>query len=202
MTDQSQEEPKMTDRPTYRERREARAARLAEWAEKRETRGEAAVDQAREMADQIPFGQPILTDHYSARRDRSYRNRISSKFDRGFTDLAKAEEMRRKSESIIAAADHAIYSDDHDAVERLEERIAELTAERDRIKAFNASCRATVGGDPSLLDDKQRANLASIQRHAPFQLGKRGQFPGYALSNLGGNIRRQAKRLEALRSQS
>ena len=184
---------------TYRERREARAERLRGWADKRETRGTAAVDRAADMASVIPFGQPMLTDHYSYRRDRNYRTRIADTFDRGYADLTKANEMRSRADNIEAAADHAIYSDDPDAIERLTERIAELEAERARIKAFNASCRRTPGGDASLLDDRQRAQLDSVRRHSAFQLGKQGQMPGYALINLGGNIRRQQQRLDALR---
>lgn len=187
---------------TYRERREARAERLTEWADKRETRGTAAVEHAREMGSAIPFGQPMLVDHYSYGRDRRYRDRIGRTYDRGFADLAKAEQMRSRAAGIAAAADHAIYSDDVDAIARLEARIADLNAERDRIKAFNASCRKTPGGDVELLDAAQRAQLTSVRTHCPYQLGKQGQMPGYALTNLSGNIRRQVQRLAALRGAS
>lgn len=187
---------------TYRERREARADRLEGWADKRSERGQATLDRAREQASQIPFGQPMLTDHYSFKSDRNRRDRISAGYDRGFADLAKADGMATRAAGIRAAAEHAIYSDDTDAIERLRERIAGLEAERARLRAFNASCRAVVGGDPSLLDDRQRADLASVARHCPYQLGKRGEMPGYALSNLGGNIRKQQQRLAVLEAKA
>lgn len=187
---------------TYRERREARADRLEGWAEKREVRGSATLDRAREQAAMIPFGQPMLTDHYSYRGDRNRRDRIAAGYDRGLADLRKADEMAAKAESIRAAAAHAIYSDDGDAIERLRERVAGLEAERARIKAFNASCRVAVGGDRSLLSDAQVRDLDSVARHCPYQLGKRGEFPGYALTNLGGNIRKQAQRLAALEAKA
>lgn len=182
---------------TYRERREARAERLRGWAEKRETKASAELEQASQMADAIPFGQPILVDHYSAGRDRNYRNRIASKTQRACESLDKAAEMAAKADNIEAAAERAIYSDDVDAVERLAERVAELEGERERIKAFNATCRKGAP-DLSLLDEAQRRNLASIVKHCPYQLGPKGQYPGYALSNLGGNINRQRKRLTRL----
>ena len=185
---------------TYRERREARADRLEGWADKREQRGEATVARAREMGAGIPFGQPVLLGHYSAGRDMRYRERIGSTYDRGFEDLRKADEMGRKAESIRAAAAHAVYSDDADAIERLTERIEGLEAERARIKAYNTSCRSAAGPDESLLDEKQRADLASCRRYSPYQMGKRGEMPGYALSNLGGNITKQRKRLEQLQA--
>lgn len=181
---------------TYRERREARAARLREWAEKREQRGAADVEHAREMGAAIPLGQPILTDHHSARRDINYRNRIDSTYRRGFDSLRKAEQMHARADNIEAAAERAIYSDDHDAAERLVERIAELEAERDRIKQYNATCRKGTP-DPSILDDHQRSALASVQKHTPYN-SKGGAFPAYALSNLSGNISRLRKRLAQL----
>lgn len=91
----------------------------------------------------------------------------------------------------------AIYSDDPDAVEQLRARIAKLEAERDRIKAFNASCRKGQP-DESLLDERQRRGLESVRRHSAYSLSKGGGMPAYALSNLSGNISRQKKRLEAL----
>jgi hypothetical protein len=50
---------------TTRERREARAARLREWADKREAKSTAAFDAVRQIADNIPMGQPILVGHHS-----------------------------------------------------------------------------------------------------------------------------------------
>ena len=79
----------------------------------------------------------------------------------------------------------------------LRERIASLEAERDRIKAYNASCRRSQP-DPSLLDDQQRADLESVKRVASYQLGKGGSFPSYALSNLSGNLARNRQRLARL----
>lgn len=182
---------------TYRERREARADRLRGWADKRETRGTAELDQARKMGDAIPFGQPILVGHHSENRDRRYRDRIHNKTGRGVADLAKAGEMRAKADNIEAAADAAVYSDDHDAAERLRERVAEREAERDRVKAYNASCRKGAP-DLSVLDERQRRDIDSITRHASFQLGKGGAFPSYHLSNLGATIRKDQKRLDAM----
>jgi hypothetical protein len=183
---------------TTRERREARAERLRGWADKREVSSTATLERARQMQDIIPFGQPILVGHHSERADRNYRDRIWSTMGRGVEDGRKADEMRSKAANIEAAADVAIYSDDVDAVERLEAKIAFLEAQRDRIKAFNVSCRKGTP-DESLLDEGQRGGLASVRKHCPYQLGKKGEMPGYELSNLSGNISRLRKRLETLR---
>jgi hypothetical protein len=187
---------------TYRERREARAERLRDWADKREVKSQAALEQANAMHDAIPFGQPILVGHYSEGRDRRYRDRAWNTMGRGVEHGRKAEEMRRKADNIEAAADRAIYSDDPDAVDRLAERIAGLEAERDMLKRYNASCRkaAKTGGtgDLSILDDKWRAEIATLTRVCPYQMRAGGGFPAYVSSNLSGNIARLRKRLADL----
>jgi hypothetical protein len=183
---------------TYRDRREARADRLDEWAGKREAKAEAAEASARQLADQIPFGQPILVGHHSEGHARRDADRIYNRTAKAYEHSAKADEMARKAANVRAAADRSIYSDDEDAIERLEERIAELEAERDKIKAYNASCRKGTP-DTSLLSDKGRADLESIAKHAPYQLKKNGAMPAYATSNINGNITRNRNRLDKLR---
>jgi hypothetical protein len=182
---------------TYRERREARADRLREWAEKRDAKAAASYAAAQQTADMIPMGQPILTDHYSYKGDRNRRDRMVRNFERSFEHSSKAREMESKAANIEAAAANAIYSDDPDAVEQLEAKIARLEGERDRIKAYNASCRKG-SPDTSLLDEKQRADLAVCIRVSPYNC-KGGRMPAYASTNLSGNISRLRKRLDSLR---
>ena len=72
-----------------------------------------------------------------------------------------------------------------------------LEAERERIKAFNVSCRKG-GRALTLLDEKQLATYLSVVRLCSYQLGKHGEFPSYHLANLSGDIGRNRKRLEQL----
>jgi Domain of unknown function (DUF3560) len=185
---------------SYRERREARAARLREWADSRDRKAEAAEQRTRSLVDVIPFGQPILVGHHSESRHRRDLARIEGGLRRRHEHASKAEGFRTRAATIEAQAEHAIYSDDDDATERLEQRVAELEAKRDRIKTYNASCRRGTP-DPSGLTDDERASLASVLRHAPYQ-SKGSAFPGYVLTNLSGNIGRQRKRLDTLRRQA
>lgn len=187
------------DRPTrtYRERREARAERLRSWADKRAEKAEASFSQAESISDRIPMGQPILVGHHSERRHRRDLDRIDSGMRRGFEHERKAENMRSRAEGIESQLDHSIYSDDPDAIERLRERIADLEAERDAIKAYNASCRKGAP-DASGLSEKRRRDLAVTIERCSNSLGPNGQFPSYVLANLNGNINRNRKRLAAL----
>lgn len=181
---------------TYRERREARAERLREWADKREAKAETAHATASRMGEAIPFGQPILVGHYSEGRDRNYRARMVGQMDRAVEHGRKAREFDSRAAGIDAQLATSIYSDDPDAIDALRARIAGLEAERARIKAYNATCRKGAP-DLSILDDAQRASLASVQKHTPYN-SKGGAFPAYALSNLSGNIKRNRDRLAQL----
>jgi hypothetical protein len=175
---------------TYRERREARAERLRGWAGKREAAAAATFKSHEVYRGDTAFNtQPGRIPE---------RDRVNAQADRAFQSLRKAEGMTNRAENIEGQLDHAIYSDDPDAIEALKVRIAGLEAERDRIKAYNASCRKGAR-DTSLLDENQQANLASIARVCPYQLGKNGAYPSYATANLSGNISRNSQRLERMR---
>lgn len=181
---------------TTRDRREARAARLREWAGKREVKAAAAGEQARAMADLIPFGQPILAGHHSQGRDERYRARIAGNVDKAGEHAAKAREMAGKAANIEAATDASIFDDDPDAIEALDARIAALELERARIVAYNASCRKGAP-DPALLDERQRGGLEACRRVG--QLRPNGSMPAYATSNIGGRIAKDRQRLARLR---
>lgn len=99
---------------------------------------------------------------------------------------ARAEEIQRQ-------ADASIYSDDPDAIERLEERLAELEAKREGIKAHN---KATRGGKLCTHDADcscRKEYLIVDCKCADHPL------PTYVLMNLSSNIKRTRDRLEALR---
>lgn len=181
---------------TRRDRQAARADRLREWADGRDAKADAAFDSADALAERFPMGQPILVGHHSEAGARRDQDRITANMRRGIEDQRKAADMRAKADGIERAAGRAIYADDPDAAEALRAKVARLEAERDRVKAYNASCRERKAcGDTSLLDERQRATLLSIAKCSAYQLGKYGQLPGYATTNLGATINAAKKRL-------
>ncbi len=189
---------------TYRERREARAARREQWADSREAKAAASFAKAAAIADNIPFGQPILVGHHSEARARKDQQRIESGMIQGVGHLKMAEHHDQAATTIRHQLDRSIYSDDYDAIEKLEERIAGLEAEREAIKAFNAAVRKVKGDTAAItalvlaLPDNLRADWEATAKYAPYQMNNH-QFPGYATSNLSGNIKRNRDRLEKLR---
>lgn len=176
---------------TYRDRRTTKAARLEDWATKREGKAEALHEAGAAFRGDIAF---ITQPGHDMQR---LRDKLNAKDERAYEHSKKASNFRDRAEGINRQLDQSIYSDDPDALERLQERIADLEAERARWKAYNASCRKGER-DPSLLDAKQQADIESVARYAPYQLGTNGAAPSYVLTNLGGNINRQKKRLEEL----
>jgi hypothetical protein len=162
---------------TYRERRAARADRLRGWADTRQTNAAAALATGDKYRGDTAFNtQP---GHIPERA------RLIARTDRAFESLAKAASMDRRADEIERQADHAIYSDDADAIERLTEKIARLEAEREAMKTANAAFRKVA-------KDKLKAEPSAYQRDLmmPHQ--------GYESQNLSGNISRLRNRLRLL----
>lgn len=176
---------------TYRERMERRAEQRREWAEKRAAKSESALNQGRTMLDAIPLGQPILVGHHSEKRDRRYRERAVNKIGQGFEHGKMAEHHESRADGIEHQLDRSIFDDDPDAIERLEERIAELEAKRERMKQANADYRAG-------LTKEQRAEFKAMTQ---WQREEHLPYPAYSFTNLGGNIRRLKQRIPVIQRQ-
>lgn len=178
---------------SYRDRRLAKADRYREWADKREQKAEADAARSKAISDMIPFGQPILEGHHSEKRHRADLDRVERGHRSALEHRRKADEFRRRADEIERQAKRSIYSDDDSAFARLEARIVEREAERDRKKAANAAIRR--GGDwRQGLTDEDLTEAESNFAHWPG--GTDVPFPN--LSNLSATIRRDRKRLESL----
>lgn len=162
---------------TYRERREQRAERLRGFAATRVSRATATL-----KADEV-----YTTDHAFNTQPGHIpiRAKVIAREDRAFASLSKAAEMTGRAAGIEQQLDESIYSDDLDAIERLEQRIVELEAERDRRKGLNAEYRA--------------AHRSELKAMTAYERSQAVPYPTYSLTNLSGNIGRQKKRLEELR---
>jgi hypothetical protein len=164
---------------TTRERREAKAARLEGWAEKRAAKADAG----------FRFGEQYRGDtaFWTQPGRIIERERVWAAHERAGKDQAKADAMSSRSAGIREQLDRSIYSDDVDAIERLEERIAELVKQRDTMKAANASYRKA-----------HRVELATM---TAYRRDQAMPHQSYELTNIGAEIRRNAKRLADLRRQ-
>lgn len=207
---------------TYRERKERRAERRAEWARKRKAKSEAAFSAVKNLADQIPLGQPILVGHHSERRARRDADRISSNMTKGIEHDKMASKHTSVAGGIAHQLETSIYRDDVDELERLEEKLAELEARRARIKEINGWInknrkrhgfeKRSLGWQTSDAETVRAAKLftecATALSLTPaeatdlaqsFSLSRSVGLPPYVLSNLSGTIARTRARLPAAR---
>ena len=123
-------------REDYQERKEARIDRMEERAARAQAESSAASHAAHEIMRLIPPGQPILVGHHSERHHR----RDLDKIDRNMRKSIEAGEKSAyySSRAASAASNHAISSDDPNAVEKLEAKLAKLQAAQERDKELNA----------------------------------------------------------------
>ena len=156
------------------------------------------------MGSHIPFGQPILVGHHSARRARNTVRRINSAYDRSFESSQMADRHRSRAAGIAAQLEKSVYSDDVDAVQRLEGRIATRTAEVARIKLLNKRIRAEqkAGLQKGWLAriGATDAENADMMQNARRSTDGSPVYPSFKLTNLGASIRTDKKRLEKLGS--
>lgn len=182
---------------TRRERLERKLEKRREWAEKAETRADSLSEQSHKMMSIIPMGQPILVGHYSEKRDRNYRNRAWNKMGKAVEQRELAEHHVSKAGGLSDQLDRAIFSDDTNATEALEQRIAENEAKRERMKKVNALYRKQdVAGLAELGIDYEalKAKLAAAGGY----WGSAPHLP-YEMSNLGQRISGDKKRLEQVK---
>lgn len=181
-----------------RERLETRLEQRETWAESREKKRDAAWQASHDAVKDIPFGQPILVGHHSERRHRNALAKSERKGFEGLDHAKKADQHSQAAATIERNLERSIYDDDEDAIERLEEKIAGLEAERERVKYINSQIRKPVSKkvpmDEIGLTDREKADLLANAKYNGKVI-----YPSYVLQNLGGNINRCKKRVERLK---
>lgn len=130
---------------TRRERLEAKLERRREWAEKARGRAAARFDAAHSLAARIPMGQPILVGHHSERHARRDAERIEGNLSKGVAETRLADDHQAKAAGLSGQLERAIFSDDSNAVEALEARIATNEATAKRYAEINRAWRKTAG---------------------------------------------------------
>jgi len=183
-------------RADYAERVAARRERLEEAAARAMQASNTVYRQAKDMAGCIPFGQPILVDHYSAGRDRRFRARIHDKFGKAFALADRAIELAARAASVGTGG---ISGDDPEAIAKLREQIESAKASQERMKQVNKVIRVhkTQEGRVSALVALGISEPDAAELLAPDFAGRIG-FPSYALANNNANIRRMEGRIAEL----
>lgn len=184
---------------TRRERAEARLERRQEWAENAQARGEAHLDTAHKMGDLIPFGQPILVGHHREKADRRYRGRIDGHMDHGVAELKKAEHHTEKAKGIERQLERSVYSDDVDAIEALEARIAETEAKANTLAGYNKAWRKHKSAEGMIAEGVPM--MVAAQAVVAMKDAYSWVKSPFSTDHLRAAIRRDKARIEEIRAQ-
>jgi len=185
---------------TYRERREAKVDRLRDWAVKRDAKASQASQRVHAIADNIPFGQPILVGHHSEAHARRDQERIQNGMRVAVDNANKADQFESRADNIERALETSVYSDDVDAIERLQTRITANEAKRDKMKQVNALYRKRDAAGLLALGVHLETLQAKLAAAGPYWGDQ--PFMPFELTNLGASIRKDKQRLEEIKVRS
>jgi hypothetical protein len=177
---------------TRRERLERKIERRQEWAAKRQASASAVLNNRPAYASDWAFiTQP---GHIPARA------RLIAREEHAYQDMDMAAHHKEKAAGIQTQLDRAIFSDDSDAVEAIEERIKANEAKREQMKKVNALFRKGDAEGLAALGQNY-AHLKAIADDPRTVSWRRQPYPAYKLQNLGQRISGDKKRLEAIKAQ-
>lgn len=182
------------NRDEYEAKLAAKKRRMLERAERRDQEAREAAAAAGAIADRIPMGQPILVGHHSERRHRRDIDRIDRNMRKASEAAGQAEDLRRRAAKIGST----ISSEDPDAIEKLEAKLADLEASRVAMKAVNDAYRRGGWDAVRAKGLMTEAQIAETQRMAKLMPGRDVPFRSYAFTNTAGEIARLKKRIAEL----
>ena len=185
---------------TRRERLERKIEKRQQWAASAEAKASREHELSHNLVKDIPMGQPILVGHHSEGHHRRTLDRSWNALGRAVEQTKKAEMHESKAANLEHLLDRAIFSDDSNAIEAIQARIEENEAKREQMKKINALYRK---GDVAGLEalginlDTLKVKLAAAGSY----WGSAPHLP-YEMSNLGGRIQADKKRIEAIKMQN
>lgn len=123
----------MSGRADYEERKQMKQERYEKLADKARKRSKEQYNKYNRIANTIPIGQPILTDHYSASGHRNDIKKRGKAMDKSIEENRKADYYEGKASRIDN--DSVISSDDPQAIPKLEKKLEQLEKQKIAIKA-------------------------------------------------------------------
>ena len=178
------EEPARRHGMTRREKLERKLERREAWAAAARERANEEFDKSHKAVENIPFGQPILVGHHSEAAHRAALDRSWSAMGRGAEETHRAEHHEEKARGLARQLATNIYSDDDDALEKLEAKIKNLEELQERMKAANKRER---GSYPSWALTNNGANIRRLKQRME-EIRQRNERKAGAEANGGVNV--------------
>jgi hypothetical protein len=188
---------------TYEAKKAARIERLERRIERLEAFSKGKdLSMFGESRSGIPLGQPIIVGHHSERRHRRHLERIDRIVRAGYDAQAKAAQLKQR---IFAINENkSIASDNPDASDLVTEKIKKLEARLEYVKRLNKVLSKFETIDEALEKLKTQSDGDSVyltvhlenQKH--WYASRRIGLWYFNTTNLGAEIRRLKKRLDAL----
>ena len=123
----------MSGRADYEERKQIKIERYKELSENASKKSKEYSKQHEKISSAIPMGQPILTDHYSAKRHIKDIERMNKSIEKSIQEDEKANYYADKVETM--QNNNIISSDDPKAIEKLEQKLKSLEEYKTRVKS-------------------------------------------------------------------
>ena len=181
----------------YEERQQNRLDRYEALADKATVKSTVLATRSNQMAECIPFGQPILVGHHSEKRDRNFRSKIHSIMGKSVQEMKKAEYYQNKADSVGKGG---ISSNDPNAIEKLKSKLEKLQQAQELMKKANKLIKkfpehnARLEGLIELGFSKEKA--IDVLNHKYGSIG----FASYSLQNNNAEINRLKKRIAELQT--
>lgn len=182
----------------YQERLESKRDRLEARAEKANQQSDSYYQSSKNLADMIPFGQPILVGHHSEARARRHHEKIFNDMGKSVKAAEKAKYLEQRAQSVGTAG---IASDDPEAIQKLKNKLESLEKAQEMMKAANKIVKSQHMSQADKIEYMiQTLSLTHSQASEilkPDFCGRVG-FASYQLSNNNANIRQTRERLNQL----
>lgn len=182
----------------YQERIESKKERLEARAKKAQAESNARYENAHNLGDALPFGQPILVGHHSECKHRRLIDNIDTNMRKSVEAQKKADYLEAKAESVGSAG---IASDDPEAIQKLKEKLEGLERCQEMMKAINKVIRSKHMTEADKVEYMQQTHNLSEKKAKELLEGDfcgRVGFPSYALQNNSATIRTTKQRIEEL----
>lgn len=176
-----------------RERLEAKLEKRQEWAGKRDAKVEAVARYTERYRGDHAFNfQP---GHIPERA------RVIRMEERAFEDAKMADHHRAKAGGLADQLERSVFSDDDNAVQALEARIAGLEEKRTKMKKVNAAFRKSDAAFAEALGVTLERAVEVRAKVMSAVSWCQVPYPAYELTNLGARIRADKERIAAITAQ-